>query len=696
MNSGTVNNNKIKIDDIFTNPGLFKDNNSVMILLDPVNCIILDVNDAAFSFYGYTKEELLKKEITDINVLSKEQIKNDFELVLKGEQKHFNYRHRVKSGEVRDVEVHRINVKIDGKDVIFSIVYDITEQKKAEEKIRKTNDELNQIFNSVSDGMRVIDKDFNVTRVNEKILALSGLGKKEDAEGKKCYNIFPGEYCHTEKCPLVIIKNGEDRVEYEVEKRILGRGLVSFIITATPILSPEGELMGIVEDFKDISKQKRDEKTIEFLAFHDNLTKLPNRMLFNKELSKIISQNNSGKLAVLFLDLDGFKNINDTFGHELGDELLEQVSNLFLELTDNNCIVSRFGGDEFNILIPNVQSLDEVTFIANNLIKGFEKPFIIRDYTLHVSTSIGISLFPKDGKDADGLISKADMAMYRAKERGKNNYQFYSSELNSEVLRNHQIKEKLQHAIERNELSILYQPKIDILNRNVIGFEALVRWNDKDLGIIAFEELMQIADTSELTFFISRWILQKVAEQIQLWRKETGQKINISINFTIKQLRQKHFIEMVKSIIIENNIHPSSLEFEVAEDIVISNTNNNLKIIQTLKRIGVKFTLDHFGKGNISLIHLKQLPIDIIKIDKSFIDELLIDIRNMAIADAISTMAHHLNIRVLADGVETEEQIKILYDINCDYIQGNVFSEPLTTNDIECKGVLNQLQYSFG
>jgi len=664
---------------------MFRNKHAIMLLLDPLAGQIIDVNPAACDFYGYSREQLLKMNIADIHTLTKEELITNMSTAVQEQSQHRYFQHRLANNEIRDVEVFLEKLELMGKPHLFAFVHDITKRKQAEDEMKQAYAELNQIFNTAVDFMRVVDKDFNIVRINRTLLNLLHL-KEEEAIGKKCYDLLPGRFCHTSNCPLERIVKGEHRIEYEVDKDLNGKE-IPFMVTATPFKNANGTLLGMVQNFRDITERKKYTESIKHLAYHDHLTGLPNRLMFNniakKSLDNVIVVGKKELMALLYFDLDGFKYINDNFGHSIGDKMLKKITERLKDTVSINESLSRLGGDEFALLITNVKDIEEVSQIAEDINKIFKDPFHIDGVELFVTASIGISLYPFDGLDVETLLKHADIAMYQAKKGTKNTYKYFSDKLKKDFSRRVLVEYHLRNALENDELSIHYQPKINIKSGMIEGMEALLRWENPVLGKVSPVEFIPIAEETGLIIPIGKWVLYQTCLQNKNWQEKGYLPMRLAVNLSGVQLQQHNFVEMVEEILVETGLSANFLELEITESIALENLEGHLKIIEQLKKKGISISLDDFGTGYSSLSYLKKLPIDCLKMDKSFINDICKDKTNEAIASAIITMAHHLKLQVTAEGVETEEQLSILKNYDCDHLQGYLFSRPLPANQIE-------------
>jgi diguanylate cyclase (GGDEF)-like protein len=420
---------------------------------------------------------------------------------------------------------------------------------------------------------------------------------------------------------------------------------------------------------------------IEYLAYHDGLTALPNRSLFNKLLSQAISQaqRHDKQLAVAFIDLDRFKQINDTLGHEAGDELLKQVAARLKGSLRESDIVARLGGDEFVVMLTELGELEYAASVAEKIITAVGKPYLLLGQEFRVTASIGISAYPRDGLDEQTLTKNADIAMYQAKEDGKNNFQFYSEKLNANSLERLTLESSLRHALERGEFHLHYQAKRDIASGRISGMEALLRWQHPDLGVVAPMQFIPVAEETGLIVPIGKWVLKTACSQNVAWQKQGLPRLNIAVNLTARQFHDEHLLSDIASILKATTMDAHLLEIELHESLLIHDVDNTLRILTQLKDMGVRIAIDDFGAGYSSLATLQRFPLDTIKIDRSFIRDVATLPADSSLAKAIIAMGKSLSLTVVAQGVENEAQAEFLREHACDELQGFYFNRPVST-----------------
>lgn len=505
--------------------------------------------------------------------------------------------------------------------------------------------------------------------INQPISALSTIIVSEDQEKVKqmFQSTFQGERSNLE---TAIIRPDGIRLDLNV----------SYV----PVIV-EGNVVGSYIIFKDITEELRAKQKISHLAFHDELTGLPNRRMFNQAIAQAIEDSSISKssFAVMVLDIDRFKMINDSLGHTVGDQFLKEVSKRIEKSAEEyNVILARMGGDEFTLLCREYESHETVKALAKQIISSIQAPYRLKDSDFYVSASIGISLFPGHGHDAIQLLKNADTAMYEVKKRGKNGYQFFTNELDHILQEKIELEGDLRKAVERGELLLHYQPQIRTEDHAMIGIEALVRWEHPSKGMLSPGIFIPIAEETGLIYEIGTWVLREACQQMRKWHAEGGPLIPISVNLSSQQFHQPKLAEYIMAILEETGLESQYLELEITESMMMDASVSS-SILNQLNDFGIKISLDDFGTGYSSLSYLKMFPIHKVKIDRSFIRDITENNDDKAIVSTIIAMAQHLNMEVIAEGIETKDQLDILMDNECRKIQGYYFSKPLSANDVE-------------
>jgi diguanylate cyclase (GGDEF)-like protein len=438
-----------------------------------------------------------------------------------------------------------------------------------------------------------------------------------------------------------------------------------------------------LENFARAEEKTRADKRIEYLAAHDGLTGLPNRETFNQLLhfSIMAAQRYQRKFAVLFIDLDRFKVINDSLGHEAGDELLTEIARRLRNGLRSSDVVARLGGDEFVVIVEHSER-EQVELVARNLLSALSRPLLLCGHECHTTASIGISMFPADGVDVQALTKSADMAMYLAKEDGKNGFRFFNSAARTQSIERLTLETNLRHALERNELSLHYQPKVDLTTGQITGLEALLRWTHPDRGMLPPMQFIPLAEEIGLIVPIGRWVLREACAQNMAWQHQGLPVVSMAVNLSPRQFADEHLLRDVDDALRDSGMEPALLQLEVTESMVMQNVPRAVKLLDAIQSRGIRLAIDDFGTGYSSMSLMKQFPIDTIKIDRSFVRDLPNVSEDKAIAQAIISMGKALGMTIVAEGVETAEQEAFLRDHACDEMQGFLFSKPVPAEGI--------------
>ncbi|MDH3637611.1 MAG: EAL domain-containing protein, partial [Gammaproteobacteria bacterium] len=474
---------------------------------------------------------------------------------------------------------------------------------------------------------------------------------------------------------------------------------------AEAIVDSSGTLQELHAAVQDITEQKQAEEEIRRLAYFDTVTGLPNRAAFEERLSQAVAlaKRNDRQLAVLFLDLDNFKRINDTLGHTIGDLLLKEIAGRLLtairrsdtvtrnQPDEDDKNLARLGGDEFIVLLSEIRRSEDAAIVANRILETLSQPVNVAGHEISVTPSIGIAVFPKDGDDVESLLKNADVAMYAAKRRRKNQYQFFAEKMNATALWRLKLEERLRKALERQELELHYQPLVDLSTEKILGVEALLRWNHSKLGQVPPAEFIPVAEETGLIAKIGEWVLRSACSQAKAWRNSGLPIARMSVNISVVQFVQSNFVDLVVKILKQTGLEADALELEVTESLLMKNAEEAVNTLNALKKLGIGLAIDDFGMGYSSLAHLKRLPIDRVKIDPTFICGLDSSPKDAAIVRAILAMALTLDLGVIAEGVETVEHLRFLKAHGCNEAQGHYFGRPLPHADVA--GLLRQAEY---
>jgi diguanylate cyclase (GGDEF)-like protein/PAS domain S-box-containing protein len=543
-------------------------------------------------------------------------------------------------------------------------------------RIKKLQGKLNllsKVLKYMKEGVLFIDTSGRIKAANEAFLNITGL-KHKDIYGKKVSELdlkWEGFPSFKEVLELLL----EEGI-WSGEVWGVHRGGSMFTSDVTLIKADKNTCIAI---FLDSTDKRSLEANLRSLAYYDSLTGLPNRALLYDHLSKLIFQarNERRKIAVLFLDIDNFKLINDTLGHEVGDSLLKAFSNRIMSLFPPNTMVARFGGDEFVVVLDSLGSVEELGDRVSKFLKDITTPFFIEGQKIYITVTVGISLFPIDGNDPQTLLRNADIAMHHAKELGKSSYKFFTSELNLRVSERFTLQAELRDALDKEEFMLYYQPQFELQTNRMVGVEALIRWHHPDRGIILPGRFMHVVEETDLIFPLGRWVLKKACADGKKLLDE-GFPLRIAVNISARQIASPDFIKSLKDILNETLFDPNYLEVEITESVLMKNKQQAAEVLRELKRLGISIAIDDFGTSYSSLNYLKYFPVDKLKIDRSFIGDIISDPNDVAIATTIIAIAHNLGLRATAEGVETEEQLIFLKLWQCDEAQGFYFSPPIT------------------
>lgn len=564
---------------------------------------------------------------------------------------------------------------------------EIIERKRIEAELEKLLSLQQATLESTADGILVVDNKGNIASFNQKFVQMWRIPE---------LLIKSGNYRQALRVALKQLENPRkylatarelylqpDAQIYDFNDAILFKDGRIFERYSQP-QRISGKIVGRVWSFRDVTAHNFAEAKIRYQASHDLLTNLPNRALFNERLCKSLAQayQRGGKLAVCFLDLDRFQSINDTLGHAIGDQLLQSVAQRITKCLRSHDTIARWGGDEFTLLLPEINDAQDAAYIQEQILEAFKAAFDIENHRLHISISIGIALYPMHGEDMETLIKHADAALYRVKLQGRNSYQFYHSAINSHASELLILENSLHYALERQEFKVYYQPQVNISTGEISKMEALLRWQHPELGLITAEKFIPLAEETGLIVPIGEWVLRTACAQNKAWQESLDLPLlSVAVNISARQFQQPNLVNMVTQVLSETKLKPQYLELEITESVAMQNVTLTKIILRELHNMGVSISIDDFGTGYCSLSYLKHFPVDSLKIDRSFVRDLASDTNDAAITTAIVALAHGLNLTVVAEGVETEEQRNLLRIIKCELMQGHLFSHPVSFED---------------
>ena len=559
----------------------------------------------------------------------------------------------------------------------------IIQRKAVEESVFLEKARAEITLNSISDAVIGTDMTGNVDYLNVAAEALTGWSR-EDARGRPIAEVMQIISGATREA----LANPIESVLLHNAAKFLAAGAIlikrngseaAIEDSAAPIHDASGQIKGAVIVFHDTTAAQAMTMKMAHLAQHDFLTNLPNRVLLNDRIAQAIglAERQGTTLAVLFLDLDNFKHINDSLGHAVGDQLLQSVTRCLGTCVRKSDTVSRQGGDEFVVLLSEAHDAQDSALTAEKILAALARPHVIDQHELHITTSIGISIYPADGRDAETLIKNADTAMYQAKDGGRNNYQFFTQDMNVRAVERQLIESHLHQALERQQFVLHYQPRINLRSGAITGAEALLRWQHPQWGLVAPARFISIAEDCGLIVPIGRWVLREACAQAKLWQKASAEPTTVAVNISAQEFRHRDFIAGVRAVLSDRGLAPGILQLEVAESVLMRDAKASIETLHQLKDMGIQLAVDGFGTGFSSLSYLNRFPLDTLKIDQSFVQEIGSTDGTGIIVRAVIAMGSSLNHRVIAEGVEQQSQLEFLQEESCEEGQGYFFSRPL-------------------
>ena len=590
------------------------------------------------------------------------------------------------------------SVDLNGKPCLLCIAKDIRQQRETENKLRRSEQRFRSTFENAPLGMLLADTSgriFQANRFAADLLAYEG----DSLTGLHLSRLVPanGRVRLLEVLEQLIAGEVADS---HSERRLVSQHGLEIWVNLHVVLqrSEEGNPLYFIIQMADITEMKRSQERMERLAFYDTLTDLANRRLFNDRLQQAITrtQRNRKSAALMYLDLDQFKRVNDTLGHDAGDALLKHVSLRLQKCVRKEDTVARPGGDEFTIILYDISAINDASRVAEKILDELRKPISIAGQQLVVTTSIGITLLPQDSNDAQTLMRNADMAMYKAKERGRNNYQFFSEDMNQTAINRLRIETELRDALKRDQFELYYQPKIRLADQKLTGVECLIRWNHPKRGILGPHEFIAIAEESGFIVDIGTWVIEQSCIAGRQLRQESGQDFQVALNISPRQFRDPNLITTIRRCLRETELPPEALEIEITETMLMQDVEAASQTVQRLHDLGADLAIDDFGTGYSSLNYLKKFPINTVKVDRSFVIDIPESEDDMAITSAVIAMAHQLKMEVVAEGVETPEQLNFLRRHNCEYAQGYLFGRPMPLKDLRELITVGRLRMAQG
>ena len=639
------------------------------------------INFQMADILGYSIEEMMGKHLFFfMDETGIEITKQKLESWRQGISENYNFKLQHKDG-------HSVHVTIAASPMIDSnyefggstfCIMDVTEQRKQDLKLKM----LSSAVETSSTMVMITNQDADIEYVNPGFCNITGYSN-EDVLGQNARVLRSSDIDAELMSDLwEAIRSGENWHGEILAKKKDGE-LFWSLMSISPIKDDHGQITNFVSVSEDISQLKEARIKMEQLAYVDSLTGLANRLLFRDRLEQVLKiiQRNKNEAALLYLDLDQFKRINDSLGHDVGDALLMQVADRLCQCVRHQDTVARMGGDEFVMLLTDVDGMDGASSVARKVLQLMNKPIRLLTHEIIITPSIGITLAPDDSLNADILLKNADMAMYRAKSSGRNNYQFFTEEMNSKVQRHLSIENELRQAIEKNQLLLEFQPQVSIDTGELMGAETLVRWQHPEQGLIYPDDFIPIAEETDLILALGEWVLLNACREWRLMEAGGMPALKLAVNLSARQFRDQNLIEMIQNVLAKTGFKPIQLELEITETMLVEHVDHAIKVLKQLKALGISISIDDFGTGYSSLSYLKRLPIDSLKVDRSFITDIPDDKDDMEISAAVIAMAHKLKLQVVAEGVETDAQWDFLKKNKCDIGQGYLFSKSLSAQD---------------
>jgi len=667
---------------------LFEDSGDASWLVDENS--VVDCNLAARQMFGYSSGAAmpLPYEMSPANQLdgtpSGTAAQERMESAFRNGKERFEWLHQRKNGEVFPAEVCLSTLTLSGRPMLLATVRDITERKQAEEALVFKTALLEAQTETTMDGILVVDELDKIVLANKQFGLSFGMPDELLATGdarltrQHMLDKVEGPEAFVERITYL----NSNRTEKSTDEFRLKNGKV-FERYSAPLVDANGRHRGRIWYMRDITERKAAEDRIQFLAYYDALTELPHRALLQDRMEVALAdaRRRGEKLAVMFLDLDQFKAINDSFGHSAGDDLLREVARRIQACLREQDTVARVGGDEFVVLLNSANDAAGAAIAAERIMAKLNESFVIQGQSLNVSCSMGVSIFPEHGTDSESLIRNADAAMYWAKGDGRNKVRFFTDEMNVEAQERLRMDKNLRLAVEMEEFFLEYQPQVEIATGRITGFEALIRWQHPELGLIPPDKFISIAENNGLIVPIGEWVLKTACGQAKKWQDDGLAAVTVAVNVSAVQFRQEGFPAVIQRVLMETGLSAEYLELELTESLLLSDVDVALGTLQELKQMGLQLAIDDFGTGYSSLSYLKRFPVDKLKIDRSFVRDIAVDSEDAAITTAIVSMARSLHLLVIAEGVETEEQLSFLRERECDEMQGYYFSKPLSVGD---------------
>jgi diguanylate cyclase (GGDEF)-like protein/PAS domain S-box-containing protein len=643
--------------------------------------VFVDLNDAFCEVTGWTRPEAIGHTDLELGLWPSLDERQAMlaRLLAEGAIHGAEWQTRTRDGALRHVLGSVERMQLNDEPCILVVGQDITERKRAEAERRKLSSAVEQTADSVI----ITDRRGVIEYVNPAYEHTTGYSRaemvgqtpsiiKSGRHDEQFYQTLWRTILAGEVYRNVMVNRRKDGSLYYEEK------------TITPLKNERGEITHFISTGKDITERMQAQEHLQYLAHHDDLTRLPNRVLFMDRLDQALIRAHFHHriLAVLFLDLDHFKNINDTLGHNVGDRFLETTAQRLADCVREGDTVARLGGDEFAVLLEDIAQLEDISLVARKVLAAFDAAFTVEGHELFITTSIGVSLYPNDGADGHTLLKHADAAMYKAKELGRNNFQYYSADMSARAFERLTLETHLRHALEREEFVLYYQPQVDVTQDRIVGVEALIRWRHPEFGLLAPQQFITLAEDTGLIVPIGEWVARGACEQAREWRALGLGDIRVAVNLSARQFNEPDFVDRMVRLVADSLMEAGMLELELTEGTVMKNAPQTVEKLRALSNLGVRFAIDDFGTGYSSLSYLSRFPIHTLKIDRQFVQNAPRDANDTEIVKTIIAMARSLKLAVVAEGVEEASQRAFLRDQGCDVMQGYLFCHPLPVEEL--------------
>ncbi len=645
------------------------------------------VSDGCFDLTGYRPEELLRNHTVSFAEIEhpedRARVRGEIAAALSEKRRFFvEYRIQCRSGEIKWVSERGVGIYKRG--VVVSIegfIENVTERKVSTQALQQAERSFRSIFENATEGIFQTSPDGRYLNVNPALARIYGFDSPAELianTGDIRHQIYTDRTRRTEFMRLMRDVGAVTNFVSEIRRK--GGDRIWISENARAVLDEAGNLLFFEGTVEDVTATKLNQEKLEHLANHDPVTNLPNRLLMNDRLRQMMlnAQRTTSIVAVALVDLDHFKLINDTFGHNRGDQLLQTMSHRMLACVRETDTVVRLGGDEFVLLLSGIGRGEGMSQVVQRVLQAISRPSLIEGRELSVSCSVGVSIFPRDGRDVQTLLRNADTAMYKAKEFGRNNFQFYSPEMNTVMAERLEMQTSLRNAVEHEQFELLYQPKVDLVSGQIAGMEALLRVKDEQGGLSLPENFIKVAEETGLIVKIGEWVMREACRFNRALQERGLPVMRVAINLSARQLTRYDLVRAVQHALSEAGLPPQCLELELTESMVMGDPESVIAILAQLQALGINLSIDDFGTGYSSLSYLKRFPVTSLKIDQSFVHELGQDENASAIVKAVISLGHSLDMKVIAEGVETETQMSFLVENGCDAMQGYLFSRPLS------------------